>query len=315
MRAVTTAKDFVGRDLITVGDFSREEILFVLNAADKFEPFTGTLLAGRVVATLFFEPSTRTRLSFESAVGRLGGCFVGFAEAGISSSAKGESLADTVQVVEGYADLICMRHPQEGAARLAAEFTDAPVINCGDGAHQHPTQTLVDLYTMKRECGKLEGLHVVFAGDLRYGRAVHSLVSVLIRFGARITLVSPNFLRLPAEHRASLTEKGVQFAEMATIEDALPDADVLYMTRIQRERFSDPMEYEKFKDAYRLEMKTLEHARPELVILHPLPRVNEIAREVDAHPHAAYFRQAHYGVAVRKALLALLMGRADEVLA
>jgi len=312
--AVVSAKDFVGRDVITVGDFRREEILFLLEAAAKFEEVTGTLLAGRVIAALFFEPSTRTRLSFESAVGRLGGTCIGFAEAKTSSATKGENLSDTVRVVEGYSDLILLRHPLEGAARLAAEFAGSPVVNCGDGAHQHPTQTFVDLYTIQRECGKLEGLHIVFAGDLRYGRAVHSLVSVFAQFGARVTLVSPPFLRLPEEQRRALEEKGVRYQEMERIEAALPEADVLYMTRVQQERFTDPGEYEKFKDAYTLDLEVLEEASEKLVILHPLPRVTEIAPEVDNHPHAAYFRQAHYGVAVRKALLALILGVADEVL-
>jgi len=311
---VVDAAEFIGRDVITVGDFRRDEILFLLDAAERFEGVTAPLLAGKVVATLFFEPSTRTRLSFESAVGRLGGTALGFAEAGISSKAKGESLADTVRVVEGYSDVLLIRHPLEGAARLAAEFAEAPVVNCGDGAHQHPTQTFVDLYTMRRECKRLDGLHVVFVGDLRYGRAVHSLVHVLAQFQARLTLVSPPFLRLPYEQRSALEERGVDFVEMTNVEDALPQADVLYATRIQRERFADPLEYEKVKDAYRIDLEVLTHARPELAILHPLPRVTEIAPEVDAHPHAAYFRQAHYGVAVRKALLALLLDRAGEVL-
>ncbi|MHC4954919.1 MAG: aspartate carbamoyltransferase [Planctomycetota bacterium] len=312
---MVAANDFVGRDVITVGDFHRDEILFLLDAADRFEQGHGNPLAGRVVATLFFEPSTRTRLSFESAVGRLGGQCIGFAEAGISSQAKGESLTDTVRVVEGYSDLLLIRHPREGAARLAAEYVDIPVVNCGDGAHQHPTQTFLDLYTIRREVGRLDGLEVVFAGDLRYGRAVHSLVTVLALFEARITLVSPGFLRLPEEQLDALTSLGVQFRETEQLEEALGNADVLYMTRVQRERFTDPLEYERFKDAYRLDLEMLQHAREELAILHPLPRVTEIAPEVDSRPHAAYFRQAHYGVAVRKALIALLLGRANEVLA
>jgi len=311
---VVEARDFLGRDLITVGDFSREEILFLLQAADKFEPYTGDALRGMVVATLFFEPSTRTRLSFESAVGRLGGACIGFAEAGISSQAKGESLSDTVRVVAGYADALLIRHPLEGASRLAADYIREPVINCGDGAHQHPTQTFLDLYTMRRECGRIDDLHIVFAGDLRYGRAVHSLAHVLTLFNARISLVSPPFLRLPEEETRYLRSAGLDVREYEQIEEAIPEADVLYVTRIQRERFTDPMEYERVKDSYCLTLPMLENARPEIVILHPLPRVNEIAREVDNHPHAAYFRQAHYGVAVRKALLALVCGRAEEVL-
>jgi aspartate carbamoyltransferase catalytic subunit len=311
---VVTARDFVGRDVITVGDIRREELLFLLDAAEEFESVTGTLLAGRVVATLFFEPSTRTRLSFESAVGRLGGCCVGFTEAGVSSLAKGETLADTVRVVEGYSDLVLIRHPREGTARLAAEYVDIPVVNCGDGAHQHPTQTFVDLYTIRRECGRLDNLHVVFAGDLRYGRAVHSLVSVLTQFNAHLTLVSPAYLRLPADQREALKTQGIEYREITDLEAAVPEADVLYMTRVQQERFTDPLEYVKFRDAYTLDLQALEDAREGVAILHPLPRVTEIAPEVDAHPHAAYFRQAHYGVAVRKALLALLLGVADKVL-
>lgn len=311
---MVAASDFVGRDVITVGDFQRDEILFLLDAADRFEKGHGTPLAGRVIATLFFEPSTRTRLSFEAAIGRLGGHAIGFAEGGVSSQSKGESLSDTVRVVEGYSDLLLIRHPREGAARLAAEYVDCPVVNCGDGAHQHPTQTFLDLYTIRREVGRLDNLEVVFAGDLRYGRAVHSLVTVLALFDARITLVSPGFLRLPEEQLEALESLGVSYRETESLEEALPDADVLYMTRVQRERFTDPLEYERFKDAYRLDLETLTHAREDLAILHPLPRVTEIAPEVDNKPHAAYFRQAHYGVAVRKALLALLLGCADEVL-
>jgi aspartate carbamoyltransferase catalytic subunit len=311
---VVNSQDFAGRDVITVGEFRKDEILFLLETAARFERVSGPLLSGRVIATLFFEPSTRTRLSFESAVGRLGGTCLGFAEAGVSSQAKGESLADTVRVVEGYADLLLIRHPLAGAARLAADSVDVPVINCGDGAHQHPTQTFLDLYTMQRECGRLEGLHIVFMGDLRYGRAVHSLVEVLGQFGVKMTMVAPEYLRLPAEQRKELERAGVDWSELASPEAALPTADVLYVTRIQRERFADPVEYERVKGSYTVDLEMLEPARPELAILHPLPRVNEIAPEVDAHPHAAYFRQAHYGVHVRKALLALLLGRADEVL-
>jgi len=311
---VVAASDFVGRDVITVGDFERDEILFLLDAADRCEQGHGTPLAGRVIATLFFEPSTRTRLSFEAAIGRLGGHAIGFAEGGVSSQAKGESLSDTVRVVEGYSDLLLIRHPREGAARLAAEYVKCPVVNCGDGAHQHPTQTYLDLYTIRQEVGRLDGLEIVFAGDLRYGRAVHSLVTVLALFDARITLVSPGFLRLPEEQLEALESLGVAYRETESLEEALEEADVLYMTRVQRERFTDPYEYERFKDAYRLDLDTLKHAREDLAILHPLPRVTEIAPEVDRMPHAAYFRQAHYGVAVRKALLALLLGCADEVL-
>ncbi len=304
--------DFVGRDIISVGDFGREEILFLLDAADRFEPETRPLLAGKVAAALFFEPSTRTRLSFESAMGRLGGCCIGFAEGGVSSQTKGETLADTVRVVEGYSDLILIRHPREGSARLAAEFAGVPVVNCGDGAHQHPTQTFVDLYTMRRECKRLDGLHVVFVGDLRYGRTVHSLVTTLGHFNARLSLVSPSFLRLPKELRHELREREVDFTEAQEVEPVLADADVIYVTRIQRERFTDPLEFEKAKDAFRIDNSMLHKAPAGVAILHPLPRVNEIPPEVDAHPHAAYFRQAHYGVAVRKAILGLLLGQDAE---
>ena len=309
---MVTDQDFVQRDVITVNDFRREEILHLLDVAERFERPVGPLLAGRVIATLFFEPSTRTRLSFESAVGRLGGVCIGFAEGAVSSQTKGESLADTVRVVEGYSDLILIRHPNEGSARLAAEFAKVPVVNCGDGAHQHPTQTFVDLYTLRRECGRLDELNVVFVGDLRYGRTVHSLVTTLADFDARMTFVSPEFLRLPREQREALEGLGVSFKEARTLDGALADADVIYVTRIQQERFTDPIEFEKVKGSYRVDADTLADARPQVVILHPLPRLEEIAPEVDRHPHAAYFRQAHYGVAVRKALLALLLGCASE---
>ena len=309
-----TAQDFVGRDVITVGDFEKDEVLFLLDAAARFEGLRRPILAGKVVATLFFEPSTRTRLSFESAAGRLGGACIGFAEAGISSQAKGETLADTVRVVEGYADLLLIRHPLEGAAQLAAEFAAVPVVNCGDGAHQHPTQTFLDLFTIRKECGRLDDLDIMFMGDLRFGRAVHSLVAVLTGFNAKITLVSPRYLRLPREQRQLLAKAGIAYREMTEPDEALPDADMLYVTRIQRERFADPAEYEKVRDSYTVDLEMLKVARDHLAIMHPLPRVNEIAREVDAHPHAAYFRQAHYGVAVRSALLALILDRAAEVM-
>jgi len=309
-----TKADFVGRDVITINDFRQSEILFLLDAADRFETAAPPLLSGRVIATLFFEPSTRTRLSFESAVGRLGGVCIGFAEGGVSSQAKGESVADTVRVVEGYSDAILIRHPKEGSARLAAEFAEVPVVNCGDGAHQHPTQTFVDLYTLRRECGRIAEPNVVFVGDLRYGRTVHSLVTSLALFDAKLTFVSPEFLRLPREQRDALDAMGVSYREVRKIDDTLAEADVLYVTRVQRERFTDPMEFEKVRDSYRIDGDTLREARPEVVILHPLPRVDEIAPEVDAHPHAAYFRQAHYGVAVRQALLALLLDCTGEVL-
>ena len=299
---------FQGRDILSTRDFTREEILFVLDAARRFEGESRPLLAGRVLATLFFEPSTRTRLSFESAMKRLGGSTIGFADPTVSSAAKGETLHDTVRVVEGYCDAIVIRHPREGAARVAAEATRLPVINGGDGSNQHPTQTFIDLYTIREAQGRADGLHIGFLGDLKYGRAAHALITAAAALGNHLTLVSPVELRLPPSILEEIKEAGGRATQTADLEAAIRDLDVLYVTRIQQERFPDPMEYERVRNAYRVDRRALELGKKGLSVLHPLPRVREIDPDVDSMEGALYFRQAHNGVTVRKALLALLMG-------
>jgi aspartate carbamoyltransferase catalytic subunit len=304
----SAASAFAGRDIISTRDLSKEEILALLDEAEQFEGATPPLLQGRVAATLFFEPSTRTRLSFESAMLRLGGRTLGFAEAGVSSAAKGETLADTVRVAEGYADVLVIRHPREGAARAAAEAASVPVINAGDGANQHPTQTLLDLYTLRKEKGRLHELKVGFLGDLKFGRAVRSLINTLARFDARMTFISPPSLRLPDYYLEELTEQAVNWKMATDVFPASRNLDALYVTRIQRERFPDPLEFERVKNVYHLDRSFVEQASPETVILHPLPRVNEISPDLDPLPQAVYFRQAHNGVTVRKTLLAAVLG-------
>jgi aspartate carbamoyltransferase catalytic subunit len=299
--------DFRGRDIISTRDLTREEINFILDSAGDVEKNPpGPVLEGKILACLFYEPSTRTRLSFEAAMKRLGGEVIGFTEAGVSSVAKGEGLMDTVRTVEGYSDVIVIRHPREGAARLCAAAVDIPVINAGDGSNQHPTQTLLDLYTIRREKKRLN-VHVAILGDLKYGRTVHSLAYALGMFEARITLVSPKGLEMPREVLSDLRKTGAEIVETTGLEDVLPDVDVLYVTRIQRERFPDLEEYEKVKGAYRITPQILKGAKDDMIILHPLPRVDEISPEVDGTRYARYFHQVRYGVPVRMALLRLLL--------
>jgi aspartate carbamoyltransferase catalytic subunit len=302
------AERFRGRDLLSIRDLDAEEMLFLIDAAAWMATETRPLLQGRILGTLFFEPSTRTRLSFESAMKRLGGATVGFADARVTSATKGESLHDTVQVVEGYCDAMVVRHPREGAARVASEATRLPVINGGDGSNQHPTQTLVDLYTIREARGRVSGLRIGFLGDLKYGRAAHGLIQAAAVLGNRITLISPDDLRLPPVLHEELRDLGARPRQTSDLEKSLKDLDVLYVTRIQEERFPDPLEFERVRNAYRVDRRTLEAADRPLCILHPLPRVREIATEVDSMEGALYFRQAHNGVTVRKALLALLLG-------
>jgi len=303
--------NFAGRDIISIKDFSREEIDYILKVASKMEPIAKTgseMLKGKILATLFFEPSTRTRLSFESAMHRLGGSTIGFAEAEIASVKKGENLADTVRTVENYADVIALRHPLEGAARLAAEFAEVPIINAGSGAEEHPTQALLDLYTIMKEKNRIDGLNIALMGDLRYGRTVHSLAYALSMYDVKLYLISPDILRMRKEVLKTLKEKKVEVVEKSRIEDVIGELDVLYVTRIQKERFPDPAEYAKVRGSYRIDLETLKNAKEDLVILHPLPRVDEIAPEVDSTPHARYFRQVWNGIIVRMALLALILG-------
>jgi aspartate carbamoyltransferase catalytic subunit len=307
---MSPANPFRGRSVVSAEDFSKEEVLRLLDEATRYEGDVGPRLAGRVLGTLFFEPSTRTRLSFESAMHRLGGAVLGFADAKMSSLSKGESLADTIRVVEGYCDAILLRHPMEGSARLAAETASVPVINGGDGSNQHPTQTFLDLYTVRKATGRLDGLRIGFLGDLRYSRTVHSLVRSLLHFDVEFSFVGPPMLRLPDEIRDALAAAGRAAPQAASLEEA-GDLDVLYVTRIQRERFPDPQDYEKIKNAYRLDRAAAERFGPDLKILHPLPRVTEVDPDVDSLPGALYFEQAKNGVTVRKALLALILSEAD----
>ena len=304
--------DLRGRHIISIADFTRDEILHILRTAESMESGrTGQPLAGRLMATLFFEPSTRTRLSFEASMLKLGGRVMGFSDPGSSSAKKGESLADTVRMVERYADVIVMRHPRDGSARLAAEVSRVPVINGGDGSNQHPTQTFLDLYTISRLFPQLtagSGLTVAFAGDLRYGRTVHSLISALCHFGGRILTVAPRGLELPAQYIAEAKEHGLTVEAVPTLADAIAQCDVLYMTRLQEERFPDALEFDHIKATYRVTAAMLASAKPHMRILHPLPRVNEIAADVDATAHAHYFTQAANGIPVRQALLGLVLG-------
>jgi aspartate carbamoyltransferase catalytic subunit len=300
-----------GRDIVSVTDFSKEEVDDILKTARKIEPLAKTgseLLKGRLLGTLFFEPSTRTRLSFETAMHRLGGNVIGFAEPGISSVSKGETLADTVRVVENYADVLVIRHPLEGSSRLAADYASIPVINAGAGSEEHPTQAFLDLYTMWRELGEVNGINVALVGDLKYGRTVHSLAYLLSKYKVNLFFVSPPALRIREEVSSDLKKLGTNFVEKTDIMEVLPDVDVLYLTRIQKERFPDIAEYQKVRGSYRVTTDLLTNAKSNMIILHPLPRVDEIDVSVDATPHARYFKQVFYGVVVRMALLALILG-------
>jgi aspartate carbamoyltransferase catalytic subunit len=300
------------RDVLSIRDLSRDEIDEVLRAARRMIPYaegskTSDLLAGKILTLAFFEPSTRTRLSFESAMQRLGGSCVTIADASSSSIRKGESLYDTIKMLSQYGDAIVLRHPNEGAARLAAMASDRPVLNAGDGAGQHPTQTLLDLATIREAYNTLSGLRVVLLGDLRYGRTVHSLARALALYGNEIILTNPPSLRLPDEVREDLDQLGAKVREEEQVHRALKEADVLYVTRIQKERFADDVEYAAVAGSYRIDRATLQSVKPKLIVMHPLPRAGEIAPEVDATPHAAYFRQAFLAVPVRMALLALIL--------
>ena len=302
--------EFQGRDIISIEDFSREEINYILNIAKNMEPLAKTgsdMLKGKILATLFYEPSTRTRLSFESAMLKLGGSSIGFAEVDSASVKKGENLADTMRTVENYADVIAMRHPLDGAAKLAAEYSKVPVINGGSGSEEHPTQALLDLYTIQKEKGKIDGLKIALVGDLRYGRTVHSLAYGLSLFDVELCLVSPDSLRMRREVIRAIQDK-IPVSETSSLEKTISQVDVLYVTRIQKERFPDPAEYAKVQGVYRIDLKTLSDAKEDLIILHPLPRVDEIAAEVDETPQARYFQQVWNGIVVRMALLGLVLG-------
>jgi|SRR3989344_1333689 len=304
--------NFKGKSIISINDLSKDEIVYILETAKKIESMPLSrkqkLLSGRIMASLFFEPSTRTRLSFQSAMTRLGGRVIGFSDPNTSSFAKGETLYDTIKMVENYVDVIAMRHPIEGSARLASEATKKPVINGGDGANQHPTQTLLDLYTIKKSQGKISGLKIAMCGDLKYGRTVHSLAIALSHFDCRLYFVAPESLKMPSYYLNELSRKGIIFSEHEKIEEVISEVDIFYSTRIQKERFPDEIEYEKVKDVYILTKDMLKNVRKNMKILHPLPRVNEISADVDSTPYAYYFEQSANGVPIREAVLSLVLG-------
>ena len=297
------------RSLVSIDDLSTDEVLKILDDAAEFEknPIQ-KLLEGKVIATLFFEPSTRTRLSFESAINRLGGKIVGFTDAGVSSVSKGETLNDTIRMVSSYSDLIVMRHPVEGSARFASEISSVPVINAGDGANQHPTQTLLDLYSIRKTQGTLDNLNIFMVGDLKYGRTVHSLMMAMSRWNTTFNFISPEELKMPEEYKLYLENLRLKYYEHRDFTDIISRADIIYMTRVQKERFSDPIEYEKVKNVYVLKNSMLANTKPNMRILHPLPRVNEIHPDVDANPKAYYFEQALNGVYTRQAILCSFLG-------
>ena len=293
------------KSLVSINTLSREKILQLIQRAEEFEKNPNSkILDGKIVATLFFEPSTRTRLSFETAANRLGAKVIGFADPKITSGTKGETLKDTIMMVQNYADVIVMRHYLEGAALYASEVAKVPIINAGDGANQHPTQTMLDLYSIYKTQGTLDNLNVFLVGDLKYGRTVHSLLMALRHFNPTFHFIAPKELAMPEEYKEYCREHGIKYVEYEEFnEDVIAEADILYMTRVQRERFTDLMEYERVKDVYILKASMLGKARENMKILHPLPRVNEIAYDVDDDPHAYYFQQAQNGLYAREAII------------
>lgn len=297
------------KDLISITDFSKEEYLKIMRLAAEFEANPNQeLLKGKVIATLFFEPSTRTRLSFETAISRLGGRIIGFADPDSSSATKGETLHDTIKMVSNYADLIVMRHPLEGAARYAAEVSPVPVINAGDGSNQHPSQTLLDMYSILKTQGTLDNLNIFMVGDLKYGRTVHSLLMAMSEFENPVfNFIAPTVLEMPDEYKILLREKGIKYYEHKEFTDIVSAADIIYMTRVQKERFSDPIEYEQVKNVYILRNAMLDNTKPTVKVLHPLPRVNEIHTDVDSNEKAYYFEQARNGVYTREAIISHIM--------
>ncbi len=302
------------KSLVSIYDIEKEDYEKVLHLAEKFEENPRRkILEDSVVATLFFEPSTRTRLSFESAASRLGAKVIGFSDAATSSVKKGESLKDTILTVSSYSDIIIMRHPKEGSARYASEVSPVPIINAGDGANQHPTQCLLDLYSIKKTQKTLDNLHIAFVGDLKYGRTVHSLVIALTHYNTTFHLVSPFELKLPSSVKRHIKERNLEYFQYTEMDEVIPKVDILYMTRIQQERFADPVEYERVKNAYVLKNKMLENGKKNLKVMHPLPRVNEITEDVDSNPKAYYFNQAKNGVFVRQALLAIILGADHKI--
>lgn len=305
------------RDLINITDLTQEEVGEILDLADDMVAHPEKYYeecAHKKIATLFYEPSTRTRLSFESAMLELGGNVIGFSSASTSSASKGESVSDTAKVIECYADIIAMRHPKEGAALVASNACSIPVINAGDGGHFHPTQTLTDLFTIRKEFGRIDNIRIGFCGDLKFGRTVHSLIEALLRFeGVEIVLISPYELKLPKYNKESMTAAGVKWTETASLEDAIPDLDVLYMTRVQQERFFNEEDYIRLRDTYVLDRAKMKLAKEKMIVMHPLPRINEISVDVDRDPRAVYFKQVRNGKDVRKALIATLLRWKEEM--
>ncbi len=297
------------KSLISISDYSKDQYLKIIQLASEFEQKPKqNLLNDKLIATLFFEPSTRTRLSFESAINRLGGKFIGFSDSKSSSITKGESLKDTIKTVSKYCDLIVMRHPLEGSARFASEISDVPVINAGDGANQHPTQTLLDLYSIKKTQKTLDNLNIFLVGDLKYGRTVHSLLIAMAQFKTNFFFISPAELKMPDDYKLYLKEKGLKYQEFIDFTDIITQADIIYMTRVQQERFTDPYEYEKTKNAYILRNSMLKKTKSNMKILHPLPRVSEINEDVDDNEKAYYFNQAENGVYTRQAIITSILG-------
>ena len=307
---LTSHLDMKKQDYITISDLSREEIMYLISMAEEFEKHPNReLLKGKVVATLFFEPSTRTRLSFETAANRLGARVIGFSDAKVTSTTKGETLKDTLLMVSNYADIIAMRHYIEGAAVYAAEVAPVPIINAGDGAHEHPSQCLLDLYSIYKTQGTLENLNIYLVGDLKYGRTVHSLITAMRHFNPTFHFVAPQELRMPQEYKLYCREHGIRYEEHTDFnEDVIAYADIIYMTRVQKERFSDLMEYERVKNVYILNRAMLGKSKDNMKILHPLPRVNEIAYDVDNDPHAYYIQQAQNGLYAREAIFCHCLG-------
>ncbi len=298
------------RSLVTIAHHTREKIEYLIRMAQEFERHPNRrLLEGRIVATLFFEPSTRTRLSFETAANRLGAKVIGFADPKVTSGTKGETLKDTIMMVSNYADIIVMRHYLEGAAQYASEVSPVPIVNAGDGANQHPSQTMLDLYTINQTQGKLDDLNIYLVGDLKYGRTVHSLLTAMRHFSPTFHFIAPDELAMPEHYKKYCDEKGIKYVEHQDFDaDTISGADILYMTRVQRERFTDLDEYERVKDRYLLMRSMLSKAKPNMKILHPLPRVNEIEYSIDDTPYAYYFQQARNGLYARQALLCDALG-------
>ncbi|WP_337668095.1 aspartate carbamoyltransferase [Prevotella sp.] len=301
-------------DFVTIADLSKEKILYMIQMAKEFEIHPNReILKGKVVATLFFEPSTRTRLSFETAANRLGAKVIGFSDAKVTSATKGETLKDTILMVSNYADVIVMRHHIEGAAQYASEIAPVPIVNAGDGAHQHPSQCMLDLYSIYKTQGTLENLNIFLVGDLKYGRTVHSLIMAMRHFNPTFHFIAPKELAMPDEYKLYCKQHGIKYVEHTDFnEDIIAEADILYMTRVQKERFSDLMEYERVKNVYILKKDMLCKARQNMKILHPLPRVNEIAYDVDEDPHAYYIQQAQNGLYAREAIISDVLGYSLE---